>query len=302
MAKFLNTSQLITWIPKIIDDTERELIIITPFMQLSDKVYQHLLSANARGVETVIIYRENKLSERDRSRLAALDNLNLLHHPNVHAKCFYNETYLLIGSLNLYEYSEKNNREMSVLFSRRNISFKDDEDEIFNDALNEILEIQNGAEMEKPSRETIEEGFEMEILKTHKDKAIVNLKLFNKEFGHKRFDFDDTFHFSNFNSHTCAYICKSYFDKVDIKINYRIEFILNLDKIKLEKNYNLHKDLRKQLEYKFEGFKFYWNFPHLMFLYEDLKHSNWKQTNNSAQIQLKKRGIDEVVKFIKNMT
>jgi phosphatidylserine/phosphatidylglycerophosphate/cardiolipin synthase-like enzyme len=112
MAKFLNTKGLSEWIPKIIEETERELVIITPYMQLSDKIYENLVEANARGVETIIIYRENKLSENDRAKLLAIDNLNLFHHPNLHAKCYYNEKYLLIASMNLYAYSEKNNREI----------------------------------------------------------------------------------------------------------------------------------------------------------------------------------------------
>ena len=87
-------------------------------MQLSDRIYQCLVAANKRGVETVIIYRENKMKPRERAMLDVIDNLNLMHHPNIHAKCFYNEDYLLIGSMNLYEYSEKNNREMAILFER----------------------------------------------------------------------------------------------------------------------------------------------------------------------------------------
>lgn len=62
------------------------------------------------------------MSERDKQKLKSIDNLNLMNHPNVHAKCHYNENYLLIASMNLYEYSEINNREMGVLFHRVNIS------------------------------------------------------------------------------------------------------------------------------------------------------------------------------------
>ena len=118
MPKFLNTQGLSTWIPRIIEETERELVIITPYMQLSDKIFNLLIEANERGVETIIIYRENKLSEKDKEKLKSIDNLNLMHHPNIHAKCYYNENFLLIASINLYEYSEKNNREMGILLHK----------------------------------------------------------------------------------------------------------------------------------------------------------------------------------------
>lgn len=304
MPKFLNTKGLINWIPKIINETERELVIITPYMQLSDAVYDCLLNANKRGVETIIIYRENKLSDRDKAKLLALDNLNLMHHPNVHAKCYYNENYLLIASMNLYEYSEKNNREMGVLLHKIDIEEENkieswrrqiDDDSIFVDALEEILEIKNGAELEKMSRETIEEGFEMEILKTKKEKAEDRLKQFNKVFIHKKFVLDNDGRFGNENS----FICKSYIDKIDIKVTNRFEFCFNVDEQKLNPSFQYYKNQKSDLEFKFEGFKFYWNVPNIIYLYVDGKHQIWENTVDNMDLEIKKRGINEVIEFIK---
>ena len=115
MAKFLNSNELQSWIPRVIDEAEKELVIIVPFVKTSKSLYQSLYDANERGVETTIVYRENKLPQEERKKLLTLDNLNLLHHPNVHAKCYLNEYFLIVTSMNMYEYSEKNNREMGVL-------------------------------------------------------------------------------------------------------------------------------------------------------------------------------------------
>ena len=35
--------------------------------------------------------------------------------PNLHAKCYFNEDRMIITSMNMYEFSEKHNREMGVL-------------------------------------------------------------------------------------------------------------------------------------------------------------------------------------------
>jgi hypothetical protein len=304
MPKFLNTKGLINWIPKIINETQRELVIITPYMQLSDTIYDCLVNANRRGVETIIIYRENKLSDKEKAKLLALDNLNLMHHPNVHAKCYYNENYLLIASMNLYEYSEKNNREMGVLLHKIDIGEDNkieswrrqiDDDSIFADALEEILEIKNGAELEKMSRETIEEGFEMEILKTKKEKAEDRLKQFNKVFIHKKFVLDNDGRFGNENS----FICKSYIDKIDIKVTNRFEFCFNVDEQKLNPSFQYYKNQKSDLEFKFEGFKFYWNVPNIIYLYVDGKHQIWENTVDNMDLEIKKRGINEVIEFIK---
>jgi hypothetical protein len=39
--------------------------------------------------------------------------------PNLHAKCYFNEDRMVITSMNMYEFSEKHNREMGVLLEAR---------------------------------------------------------------------------------------------------------------------------------------------------------------------------------------
>ncbi|MEX0598195.1 MAG: phospholipase D family protein [Candidatus Paceibacterota bacterium] len=297
MAKFLNTKGLSEWIPTIIDQSKSELVIISPFLQLSDTIYSCLLSANNRGVEIIIIYRENKISDIDKAKLTALENLNLMHHPNVHAKCFYNESYLLIASMNLYEYSEKNNREMGILFrgSVTTNAFTSEDSDIFEDALNEISTIITSSDMTNRSQKTIKDSFEMEILKSKRERQEDKLKVLNKIFGHKKFEFDYTY-----GEEPCNYECKNYIDKVDVKINSNIEFDLNFDPYKVNQLYALHHINKKQLEFKFDGFKLYWNRPEKIDLYENRKHYLWKRNINEKEVMnLWKKGIDEVIEFIK---
>ncbi len=87
MAKFLNTALLNEWIPKLIEETKSELMIIVPYIKTSDRMYNYLQEANNRGVHTVLIYRENKLLANEKAKLAALENLDLMYHPNIHCKC-----------------------------------------------------------------------------------------------------------------------------------------------------------------------------------------------------------------------
>lgn len=306
MPKFLNTKGISTWIPKIIEETERELVIITPYMQLSDKIFKLLVEAENRGVETIIVYRENKLSDKDKDKLKSIDNLNLMHHPNVHAKCYYNENYLLIASMNLYEFSEKNNREMGVLFHKINIpefgnldgwNNNADDEFVFDEALQEIVEIISGTDFEKKSRETIEIGFEMEILKTTKEKKEDVLKLINKTFVHKKFKLEADEEENIFN-----YVCKSYMDKVDVIITKKIIlFELNFDNIKSASKYTNYDNNNDKLVYHIKGFKMYWNRPNVISLYNDFKHHYWEKADTlDKEIKLRKMGIDKVIEFIKS--
>ena len=54
---------------------------------------------------------------------------------NLHAKCYLNEKMAVIGSMNMYEFSEKNNREMGVLVTREH------DPDVFEDAWNETKSI-----------------------------------------------------------------------------------------------------------------------------------------------------------------
>ena len=49
MNKFLNTSGLREWIPKMIAEAKKEMVIIVPYIKTSEKVYQSLVDADKRG-------------------------------------------------------------------------------------------------------------------------------------------------------------------------------------------------------------------------------------------------------------
>lgn len=291
MAKFLNTDSLNEWIPRLIRETERELVIIVPYIKTSQNVFAHLFEANKRGVETTIVYRENKLSPQEKAKLESLDNLNLMHHPNVHAKCYLNEKYMILASINLYEYSEKNNREMGILLLKENEEFMNDDEAIFEDAVAEIRAIINGSLLEKKSRETIELGFEMDIIKTPKEKIEEDCKKLNKAFVHKRFEPHEI-------NEDYYCVCKNYFDKIDVAIDYRAFLILQMDEKRVELIFNKCKPFIT--EYRFTGFKFYWNKPdQRIYLYVDGRHEMWKGVSEENEVNLMKKGIDELIVFLR---
>lgn len=298
MAKFLNTDLLTTWITRLIEEAERELVIIVPYIKTSERVYNLLKQADARGVETLLIYRESKLSEPERKKLKEISNLNLLHHPNVHAKCYYNGKYLILGSMNLYEYSELNNREMGVLLHKDPLDdqngFTDfiDSDATFEEAIAEIKNIINGSEFEKQSRETIEEGFEMDIIKTSKEfKEEFTMKV-NKVFLNKKFTVE------NENGRWIS-VCRNYFDKVDVILEHRIEIIFNRDEAWLSK---FHEKIRgKHSEFMIEGFKFYLNYKsNMATLYDNQKHPAWEKMDKVQSWQFRKEGLDKAIRYLRN--
>jgi hypothetical protein len=137
MAEFLTTTKTSSAIEDIIIDANKNIYLISPYLQLSRNVIERLKEASLKGVKIHMVYRENKLKENDLNSLADFKNLHLYILNNLHAKCYFNEKKLVITSMNLYEFSEKNNREMGVLIE------KDKDKELYEKAVNESESIIN---------------------------------------------------------------------------------------------------------------------------------------------------------------
>lgn len=300
MALFLNTAGLSKWIPRLIDEAQRELVIVVPYIKTSPQLHEHLINANKRGVEATIVYRENKLTSIERDKLFSISNLNLMHHPNVHAKCYMNEKHLLITSMNLYEYSEKNNREMGILLNRDYGYGKDAftgdaediDDDVFESAVKEIRAIINSSSIEKESWETKEVGFEMDIIKTAREKQQDYCLRINKAFGHKKFEVTE---------YKGEPICKcsNYYDKIDLYISHRGMFELNISDDIIERAFKKHKAIYN--EHQFDGFKFYWNYAKdKIYLYRNLNSPIWTESEGDNLVLFRK-GADELIVYLRKL-
>ncbi|MCW3108961.1 MAG: hypothetical protein JWQ09_3467 [Segetibacter sp.] len=287
--KIKNTQKLNEWIPKIISETERELVIIVPYIKASVKVYQQLCEANSRGVETILVYREDQLSKSEKQRFSQLDNLNLFCHPNVHCKCYYNEKYLLITSMNMYEYSELNNREMGILLQK-----EDCRDNVFTDAVDEIRDIIKSSRFEKKSRETINKGLIFAIIKTDKEKAEDESWAINKHFHNKTFEAC----ISPNNTWSCKRL--NYHDRINvIHGDNRFQLELNYDEDCLEKIYNKFKQYNQ--EYAIKGHKLYWSYHKSnISLYKDKRFPQWNVKNEQELYDVWQDGLDKLVKHLRN--
>lgn len=135
MAKFLTTSAIAYHIENIIREANRHLILVTPYLKLTKNLFERLKDASNKGVKVILIFGKEELKKEQKNWLQELRNIELYFSENLHAKIYLNEKELIIGSMNLYEYSEKNNREAGVLFERKV------DHEIFNDTISEIKSI-----------------------------------------------------------------------------------------------------------------------------------------------------------------
>ena len=140
MAEFLTTSGTSHNIENVIIDAKTKLILVSPYLQISKTLKERLKDASNRNVKIKIIFGKDELKPNEMDSLSELRNLELFFSANLHAKCYFNETKMVITSMNMYEFSEKNNREMGVLIDRSL------DKELFEKAENETLSIIQSSE------------------------------------------------------------------------------------------------------------------------------------------------------------
>lgn len=110
--KFLSTTGIAYQIEKLLDEAEEHIsIITTPFLKFNRVIFSKLEDATQRGVRVRFVYGKTEISKSDFSRLEDLNNLNLYFLKDLHAKCYLNEKEVLITSMNLHDYSIRNNFE-----------------------------------------------------------------------------------------------------------------------------------------------------------------------------------------------
>lgn len=134
MARFVSTTGISSSIEQIIKNSKKKLTLISPYLNPSDYFYRMLAEAEKRKVKVTLVYgKDRQLKPEVEKKLYSYKNLQIYFYLNLHAKCYFNESILLITSMNLLNYSEKHNREMGVFIE------KDKDLKIFNDAIKESI-------------------------------------------------------------------------------------------------------------------------------------------------------------------
>ncbi len=291
MARFLNTDAITKGIEEIIENAEKELLIIVPYIRTWERLQKSLEKADKRRIEITIIYRENSLKAPERKKIEELNNLNLLNHPTVHSKSYMNENELILCSMNMYDHSAANNREMGVLFDMDDKGESSNDLELIQDAIEEMKAIVHASQVEKHSQKTKQEGLVIDLLMSEDDRIQAKAEFLNKTFINKRFEVAN---FDGFLS--CS--CLNYFENIDIHFAYRVTMCLNFPQDRLNQVFEHHKEDYE--EFRIGGFKYYWNYPNQhVFLYRNTKHKMWKEASKREHFEHWKKGIDGLINHLR---
>lgn len=142
MAKYLRTSGISAEVEELIREAKERLYIISPYLKLSDNIKELLNDKEREKAEVRIIFGKQELNPNEMGYLQNLKYVRLYFSKNLHAKCYLNEKKMIITSMNLYEFSQQNNKEMGILIDRSNVADKI----VYDDAWKDIESILNNAD------------------------------------------------------------------------------------------------------------------------------------------------------------
>lgn len=130
--KIIGTTEISYEIEQILNNAEKHLILVTPYLKLNQRLKVRLSDAFKRVENVYILHREKELNFNESNWLKTFENVNIYPIKNLHSKIYINEEVALISSMNLYEYSQINNHEIGVKLKY------DDDNENYKDTLNEV--------------------------------------------------------------------------------------------------------------------------------------------------------------------
>ena len=130
MTKFITGKNLEDAVYDIIWKAESNLLIVSPFIKLDD-YFKRLFDKHINNpkLHILIVFGKNEkevsrsMSKDDFDYFKKFLNISIVYIPNLHAKYYGNEKKGVITSINLYDYSFKNNIEFGV-YSETNIFTK----------------------------------------------------------------------------------------------------------------------------------------------------------------------------------
>jgi len=133
MAEFLTTTGISYNLEELIKNSDERLILVSPYLQIAGSLKHLIAERDLQKIDIRVVYRkDNKINAEDMNFLQELTSVKISACENLHAKCYLNENTAIITSMNLYLYSQQNNREMGIKVE------KEKEPDLYNDILKEV--------------------------------------------------------------------------------------------------------------------------------------------------------------------
>ncbi len=164
---------------ELIKNASERLVLISPFLKLNDRIKELLEDKNRLKIDVRIVYGKSELHPEEINWLKELTYIRTSFCKNLHAKCYLNEKSCIITSLNLYEFSQINNNEMGIVFSRY------DDSELYKEAYDEAQRIIRISDEIRISLEKISQEENANSNEDNENNEDISLKLTSSKLAQK---------------------------------------------------------------------------------------------------------------------
>lgn len=117
MAEFLQTNGIIHGIEDLIANAKAKVVLVSPYLQISDEISYQIKRAIARGIQITVVFGKKELKNTELEAWDSIKGIDIRFLKILHAKCYANEETIIITSMNLYKFSA-GNIEMGVLLGK----------------------------------------------------------------------------------------------------------------------------------------------------------------------------------------
>src|SRR5437764_1035078 len=120
MISVIDKFQIVEHVSKLLRTAEGRVYIICPYIRLPDFLILDLDLDNMKyaGIQVNVILGKQQMDEVTYRYFSSRTNMSLYFCKELHSKIYLNDSYGIIASMNLYEYSIENNIETGVYFTR----------------------------------------------------------------------------------------------------------------------------------------------------------------------------------------
>lgn len=109
--QFVTTQGISYYLETMFKEATQWIIIVSPFIKINMRMCELLQERKRDGVRITFVHRE-KFAEHIIAH-------QTFQRKNLHSKCFVTENAALIGSMNLYDFSQVHNDEMGVYITKK---------------------------------------------------------------------------------------------------------------------------------------------------------------------------------------
>lgn len=107
---FVTTQGISYYLETMFKEAQEWILIVSPYIKINARLRELIQERRKAGIKITVVYRE----EFSDASLASY----IYCRKNLHAKCYLTESSALMGSMNLYDFSQVNNDEMGFYVSK----------------------------------------------------------------------------------------------------------------------------------------------------------------------------------------